>query len=550
MKNVKKWLAFMLTLCMALSLVACAPTSNDDDPQVNLLSMSEKDHLAYLINQELNQVLGNLSTTYEVPESLGMDTTVGLRLGDSLKEMLGQNIFKDATALDFLNTITMDCDVDMKGDLTKLVMDLAMNGSDIGTVDFMMNTTDTTMWIGFPGLADKYATMNLMDLLTGVQTGNVPQASPSPYGTASSAASAATPMWMQLMPELLEALPNAETLKSMVNGYVKAAVNALDNVKRETKTVELDGLKQELTCLTITVTEKTLDQVGLAIMKKAKDDTQLKDILQDVEEILNDATGESTELYDSFLEAVEESIEYIESRDEDDYADDSGNVVITLNHDDTNAITGMSVITNDDDEPSSGISFQTVTQGNAYNVEAKLVTVSYSAHWDDDLDEPVYDYTENIFSFTGGGTIKDGKKDGTFALTATVGEETMTFANFTLKNFMANQDATTGSLTIDPSAQILRNFGLPAEADLSLELIWDMNNTTSNVTINLNLNDMLMAGIDISFKERTAGIITEPSGAIDITDETSLNQWISGIDLDALADNLIDAGVPSNYFGQ
>ena len=151
-----------------------------------------------------------------------------------------------------------------------------------------------------------------------------------------------SPSWMSstaMLAELAKYLPDAETLTKVLDRYLAIILDGLNNVEQSTVTLESHGVKQDCTVLALKIYEEDAMNIAKAVLKKAKDDTDLKKILEGlvngVEEIAGEDIG-AEEVYADFKETVEDLLSDLEEETEfdtesyiqlDTYVDKSHNII-------------------------------------------------------------------------------------------------------------------------------------------------------------------------------------------------------------------------------
>ena len=138
-------------------------------------------------------------------------------------------------------------------------------------------------------------------------------------------------------------------------------------------------------------------------------------------------------------------------------------------------------------------------------------------------------------NITGAGTIKDGKLNGTADLSVD-GKKALTYE---CKDITAEG----GTVTITPSDELLKELELDAlpfkKPALQLKL------DKGSIEINLLAEGKLLVGVELKISESNGPNLSIPSNAVDVTDESKLQQWLGKLDLNKLVKNLEKAGVPS-----
>ncbi|MBE6975781.1 MAG: hypothetical protein E7439_01080 [Ruminococcaceae bacterium] len=534
--NYKKLLRSVLSLVMVLSLlVGCGamfagcseggsaagegdPTEDPGKQYENLTDVEyfqalEKNSMGGLVDA-ISTVYGNLLKT-DVESTYGAEGSMTVQIGDMILDMLEESYATstgETMDFSFLSKLSMDVDLKVGNKLQQMDMGIGLNGHRIFTASTFMSLVDYTTYVGFPELSNIYGELNIMEMTGGA--------------TASTAL-------MNSSYDLLAALPSEEEFSKLLNRYIDVALKNLENVTRETTTLELDGLKQDVNKLTVKIYEKDIYNVAKAVLETAKDDKDLEKAIDKVNTAINKLMKEAAQeaggswnevdLYDMLHGEILDLIDSMDiPEDELDtenylqmvtYVDASHNII---GRDLSQAIRQL-----------GDIHYYTVTEGKNFAFEAVVEAAG--------------------LEITGSGTNKSNVIDAEYTLS--VGDADVLVID--VKDWEEGKDSVKGSIKLEPTADLMSmifgsSSGLPF-ADVALELKLDCNDTKAKVELNLLGNDALIVGIALDSKTTSGGNIQMPSNTIDFTNQNQLQNWVEGMDFDALLDNLRKAGVPNDF---
>lgn len=564
-KNFKKLLALLLALSMVFALCACSSTTDTKDPDddnnnqnnvdistVDPSTMTEKEYMLLIETTGIKNTIGGIMEIYGAMGDVdlegmgGMESEITLRVGDDLMQMLKESLPEGSPDFSALEKITMNNNITLDGSMYRTLMGISVNGTKLGDVEMITDLAAMTMWMGLPGLSEQYIEMQMGSVFGGAVEDTMGPASAS-GSTSSAAVSNAAPAWMAALPKLLEYLPDAETLEPLLVKYLTIVLENIDDVKRESVQKELDGLKQDVIQMTYTITEEDLVNMLVAVMKAAKDDQELKAVVDELSKGVNEMAAEagesaSVDLWPQFKSFLEEGIGYFEEYDE--YAE--GNYfLITTTLDSKNAVIGRGIAMYTAGEENFSLTNVKVTEGNAFASELAFTFIAGGSASVGPNGEIHSTTTKATVKMTGEGTIKSGVTDGTYVLSLSGDGTTMDLVTFTLKD----ATDTSGSLTIDPSADLLqRVFGTQAGAiDLALQIAWGEKSGASTTSLNVLLNDKLMVGLDMSTKKVEGASIKKPTNIVDMNDSAALQQWLENIDLQKVIDRWNTTGLPDIF---
>lgn len=575
-KNFKKLLALLLTLAMIFSLCACgkpAGGGGDDDEgssqqggnqgdnqsgnqgggsNIDPNKMTDKELMLAVEQQSLQGAVGVLMEVLKAAESgdismdsMGAELDITIRPSAQLVQLLQSSFLPQGSGLDLsaLEKIGLDLTTNMSGDMTRILAGLSINGQKLADVDMIMDMATASMWIALPGLADQY-----LDITQLYSAESAPADRPnsdmmSPYesmsgsGQAGMAAIAMPTEIIELLPEIM---PDPEKLEPLLNKYIGVMLNAIEDVKRENIVAELDGKKQNAIKLTYTITEENLAKMILAVMKAAKDDADLKVV---VDQLSVDLTAVATKMGSEFdtdlwqeLQAfLTSGIEYFESLTE---FGEGNNIVITTTLDSSNNVIGRSfkLLTENVDE--LYFAYLTVTEGNTQVID--VIWNAYSRQYEDydwENDEPTFVNVKQEVSLKGSATLSGGKvTGGTYNLFFASGDTERKLLTVEL----SNMTETSGTITIVPAADLMKLlFGSNIEMSAALKLIA----TEEKLTIELLVDGERMIGIDLSGKQTTPAAVQKPTNIFDATN-SSISNWLNENAITKLLDNWKAAGMP------
>lgn len=503
---------------MLLSLAACGPKTGGDDTANNPMSLEPKAHMLQVEGKWVGQLTSGITealgaySAEQVSTAVKADMT--LRVGEKLQQLLGG----ESMDLSFLESISLNMDIKTKDDLMKYLADIKLNGTKLGTLDMVMDTVSQKVWLGLPGLNDKYIEASLA-------------------GTQDGMGSAAATLSPETLEQLAELLPDATKLATVLQRYLMMVYEGVPEVKRQEQTLELDGLKQDVVVLEYTVTEKDLAEIVKTILEKAKQDTDLKALVEEFQGKYNDLMEESygtqwqdVDLYNQMLDAIDDALEGLA---EDTEYKDNNYITAKIYLDKSFNVIGRYFSITDEGELLIEMYTKQVTQGNAFAMEVALQT--------GDVIATIENVNYSKFIVSGEGTIKDGAQTGKLTYAFSSSEKTLPLLDVELKDVA--QSGERGELKLDPSAQLLTLLvGEDAAAlDFGLQMKWSVEGKKTSYTVDVLMNDLLLAGLDISIDEGTAGDIAKPGSAAVTQD---MQQWLAGLDLQKLLQNLQTAGVP------
>ncbi len=486
-------------------------TSNRNDPAqyeglegAAYLQKLEANSLGSLVDtlgEAYGTALKNMNTNITgVAASSKMDVT--LNLSDDVLDMVSERVLGGADLdLSFLSKINLSMDVSIKDQMEKMQMILGLNGQDIITLNVLMDMADYVMYMAAPDLSNTYLRFDISDMMGGNAI-----ALPGNY--------------MEIVEQIANILPDADLLTSVLNRYLEIALAELDNVEQAVTTLNANGITQECTDLTLKIYEEDALNAVKAVLKAAKNDKDLKKIIEDAAETLGDMMGQNisaSEAYDAFKTAIDSALSSL-----DNVPTDTETYIEWVTYvDDNHNIIGRELSMHEYGYSEILFYYYTATSGEDFGFVAAVPGDN--------------NYYGEDFKISGTGTKKDGKTSGAF----TVYAEGTDYVVVTLENVTAES----GAITIAPTARIEKELGLDEIPFKKLAL--QIEYSSSGVALNILSQNKTLVGIELKATPSNGPSLSVPSNSIDATSSSAMNNWANNIKLDTVLSNLRKAGVPS-----
>ncbi|MBP3305768.1 MAG: zinc ribbon domain-containing protein [Oscillospiraceae bacterium] len=442
----------------------------------------------------------------------GAQTSLKLRVGDDVLQMLKEQIANKTGAnvdLSWLSEFGLDMDVNTQDALAQAKLRLLLAGNQFLNLDLICDMDSQMLWLAFKDLSSDYLEMDFAELglnldtfVNSVENANV----------------------------LRDALPSGETVNTLLKKYIAIALEYIGDADKETETLELDGLKQEATALTVKVTEKDLLNIVIKILEEAKNDQALKGIVEGFGAYIDsmNPNNKGTDYYAEFSDAVEDAIKNL--KDKLASASTDNYIRITTYADNADSVIGRTIKVISGGETVQTLYYRTVTDGDAFRFKASV----------------------SELEITGSGTVKGNVLDGEYSVKVSDTE----YLLLKISDFdqaKLERGYLSGTIRLEPSSKLIKevvgNSNMSIFADLALELKLDTSDTAANIDIDIFANDSLLVGLTMNTKITEGGSIKKPSSkdTVNAMDEEEVKEWVQNMDFDALLRNLKAAGVPSEY---
>lgn len=522
--ELKKLLRTILSVVMVATLIlgsvsmlaGCQPADNVQNPDndnnhaLDYVGLEKEEYLQKLgennlgdaidsVGEGYGKLLAGLGNGSAASQSGGAKVNMTITVGDTAMDLLEQLIFGGEAPVDisFLKEISLDMDLGIDGQKQAIQMALGLKGQHIITANLLMNMADSVMHIGLPELNDQWLKIESGENVPNVITG----------GMSSTA----------MLAELADALPDAETLTKVLDRYLAIVLDGLKNVDQSTTTLSVGGVSQECTVLALKVYEEDALNIAKSVLNTAKDDTDLKKIIEDfangVEEMVGEDVG-ADEAYADFKEGVEDLLADLEEETEfdtesfiqvDTYVDKNHNVI------------GMKMYSMSEQDSKRGmVYFYNLTEGDKTAFEFAVPSDV------NDTDD---------FKISGTGTKKNGKTSGTYTVSMQ-GDEMLTVK-------IADLNEESGTITLTPNMEL---FGLGEVTDMLGELALEIKLSADGIALNILGDNELLLGIALKALDSDGPSLDAPSNAVDATDSSAMEKWAEKLVMDKLMDNLEKAG--------
>lgn len=460
---------------------------------------------AYLQVVEKHAISSYASTVTDYYEDYFKNNIDNARIEGNVSVSLGKQAKSLAKMYDIdlgaLDAAGFDFVYNSKGDRLMSMLALTMGGKDILSAEMVFDGKEGAAYVKLKELTSKILRVEIPDSVD-IDTAKYKKA-------------------------LEKMLPKPATVEKLVGKYAKIALKEIKDVDVYSDTVEVDELSQKLTVVEYTISEETLYNMGMAIVKAAKKDKDIKKIIKNIEKGYEELDAElPSDLYDEFIDALDNAEDELDSASPSD--DTMATVYSYVNG--KHEVVGRMFSQGEDSDEKYG--YVRVYDGNKFEAKAEL--------------GGVYVY--------GSGTEKGGKINGEF--TGYSGSDeiiTIEFEDFE-KN-AAKKGKLKGTVRIKPGKELKSMLSreisdssvrrIINSLDFALEVKMDVTEKGGNVTYAVLVDGAEFVTLDITTKRSSGKKVSVPDGdTIDVTDEDELEEFIEDIDFDKVLRNLKKAGLP------
>ncbi len=500
----KKSIKLLIAAAAAVVLIAILANAPKIGNAAVKLFTSPAGYLQHLLKNASDEGAEQFAKGYDMglesmfaADDMSSETELSVTLGKDVKDLLGA-----ATDMDFdwMEKISLLFNADSTKDAYKFDMGLALNDNRLISLVLLANMTDKMGYMQVPELNESYLGMDLEEFLdeNGMDWDDINEAT-------------------EMYEKLYKALPKKDKVEKLLKRYSELAISCIEDVEQDKEEVKVDDITNTFTVLEATIDEGTLQDMLEVIVKELKEDKDIKEIMYNVLETQEDADAD--EVYDEFLEMLDEMEDEIDSLDEEEfemvlkfYADNEGNLmgcVVEL------------------EEENVEVSNLMVQKGSKYAYEFEVKVNGVKA------------------VLEGTGKLTSSKLNGEFSVKAAG----MKILEFTLTDvkvkdledgyFNGTVSVSLGSAAVSAVEEEFDEMPFDL-GDLVLELKSECSKNKSEVTVSLLDEDELLGAISASSKIGKAGKIKSPKdkNVVMVEDEDDFADWTEEIDVEAYLESL------------
>lgn len=496
---------FTKVLALCLAFVLCMGTLAGCGAK----QLTAKELFDLTVTNQENQLNDGVITLYgNTLDSVGANDGVTLNikatLGDAVKSLLS-SAMGGSMKFDWLNEIGLKIGgKNDKGNPSGQV-DISLNGTALASVKSVIDTASEKMLIAVPDFLDGALSMDMKNVTEQMAD------ELSLKGDLKSAMDVKS--WM----------PDAATLKKIVEKYVKIVLENITEITKEEATVEAGGLSQKCSKLVTTITADTYKKILTSVADTLEKDTDVAGIFDKMGTVFDvkssDVVPEMVENFRSSAESAEGQVNAVL------YADDKGGFV------------GMDVaIKSNGEEMTMKVSAPEQDGKTALNAEItspdgeQKITVTGSGTKNGNAAEGSY-----VLAFNGAEILTIDAKDSD----TTKSQKGIINGSYTIKAGKGLADMM-NSIGSNPMVSLLTQFSIQADVAMT-----DAKNGKCGISL-LDNSGSKFISLDI---EETAGfsgdVTIAADKAVDMTDQSALMGVFAKVNFNSLIEKLTSVGVPS-----
>ncbi len=490
-KSTKIIICAVLALIIAGVGVICFAHWDYVKNAVTKLFTSPEQYLATVVDNNIDDATGDIAEalakfgkqwTDGYSESGELEITVGDQLAPMLEDFTGEDI---APYIDWLDTISVTMKADMKDSTIALDQQYKINGVDLLKLDYLMNYDNLTYYFGFPDYNPTY-----LKLVAAMDDYSIQQMQDT----------------YAIMTEILECIPDEETTQRILSRYVKCVMKNLGSVSETETTLTVEDVSQKVTVLTAEISEQDFLQLCKALVSTLKDDSDLEQVIEDIESL----TGMS---YSDFKEAMDGALEEL------------------------NQVGSTS------DETVMTYRLYVDAKGKPAGGALEIQGVDFEWY--------------NVFSSNNAGAMISAKFPGGNAEWSGTthngsGKYALKVMNMTVLECLTEgitKDYKQGTVTLFVNEEFASMAGIEELSDFQFKLSWNMiSETEGTSSIGVYYKDGLCLDITAAEKINETVDLAIPENTLTLDmmypDETAMAEWLAAFDMEPLFSNLRKIGLP------
>ncbi len=478
---------------------------------------SPEKYYAYIEGQQVEEIVDTYMLYYDeyfvntlfAMNDKSVEANISVEFSEDLRDLMSMS----GVDFDWLEAANIGMNMSMTEDGMSMGIKGGANKVDLASMNILMDFADEMMYMQVPELNKTYMGADFGDADISIDED----------------------MWEQY-DALKQYIPESKELRKLLVKYANIALGAVEDVDKSTEKVKVGDITQNSTALEVTFDSDTVQAMLEAVLEEMLEDKDLEKLFVKVmgmaEEV--DYPVDPDDMYDQFIETVEEALDNIEDFDMGDfemvmivYVDGEGNVI------------GREV-----EAEGMKVTYLMPEKGSKFEMEYAIEMEEYGEIID--------------ISLEGAGKKKGNKISGEFE----VKYEGISFADIVVDGYdieKAKKGESVGSFTISASKSLKKltdsslsssDAALAAtimEYSLQIDMDTDLKGGTVSFTV-LDGEDVF-AKLTVEAKTGKGTKLSVPSDkdVLDPNDEDDMEEWVEGVDWDKFIKTLEKAEIPDDY---
>ncbi len=513
----KKWILLAAVLLVLVLLIPAAPYIFNG---LKKLTTSPEKYCQYVLKKNIvdSKMISGAYDKYiyehiKNQNNAAISGEVSMKLSEDAQEMLEDSLRADN--MEAFSDLKISYETQKKGDQLAWQIKLSSGKKSIMTGNVIYDGDKKAIYVNIPEVNKNYAKVELEDVLDEDELEDLDLIFKN------------TDKWA-------EAFPEPKDVQKMLERYMMIAINEIDSVKESKEKLEIEGVTQSCTALSIKVDEKMVKNIVLAMCKEAVSDRDLEKLITSAMDIYLE-TGMHSGYYGYYSDGADfwDDMERIgeNAKDIDFYG---WKYEVKLFVSGAGKIQGVEFTSKNSDRDAKGRIYTAYARSG--NKVAATCVYENSGSWSDEKME-----------ITGEGKVSFGKLNADFEV-KTTGNDKASFRVENLKIAGLAKGKLEGDLVME-----LKQFKDEMKDELSdlkdqtlrISLLTDANNVKYEISLKEEKETFVSLSVSIKFGKAGSISIPSDSKCDVIGNEEDLADYIDNCDFDTLADTLEDLGMPN-----
>ena len=490
----------------------------------NAMASSYKEYAKENVTKTIENFCQHYAKTLDRGDSIENSSSIDLNLSNEGSTLL--NTLSSAD-ISWINSANLSMDNSLKKDAAAQSANLYINGVKICTINLLMDSKDSSVYINIPEVSDGYVKANLED----ISSKNEDNSSTDSLHVNMQAADI-----LENYFTAKETPPSADALQDIFEKYSEIVIDKLPEGDSSKETVTAGDVSEEQDIVTTEIDQKAAADIMEAIYSSAKDDSGLKELF--------DSFSTDDYTYENFIMSLDDMVTSLKG----DYDKSS----------DTEDIAPPETESIAEGEPygealEDASEFILKTYWNGQDIVGSQLAVETSLG-----EEAVFKYLEtsdgdkkgvlfNIagsegISVEGSGTVSDNKLNGTYTFSSN-------------NKDMMKINITDHDLSLWKDGNLKGTYELTGTTDgsfdgMDVKLSLDRSETKSECRASLSVHGTYLGALTISSENKDSVIVPDKDSIekiYDFTSESDVNDFTDSMNMDTVMENLDKAGMPENW---
>ena len=232
----------------------------------NAMASSYKEYAKENVTKTIENFCQHYAKTLDRGDSIENSSSIDLNLSNEGSTLL--NTLSSAD-ISWINSANLSMDNSLKKDAAAQSANLYINGVKICTINLLMDSKDSSVYINIPEVSDGYVKANLED----ISSKNEDNSSTDSLHVNMQAADI-----LENYFTAKETLPSADALQDIFEKYSEIVIDKLPEGDSSKETVTAGDVSEEQDIVTTEIDQKAAADIMEAIYSSAKDDSGLKEL--------------------------------------------------------------------------------------------------------------------------------------------------------------------------------------------------------------------------------------------------------------------------------